>query len=910
MLVSKLRGLLADAGVDGANVLTSAFGCYRLDLPEGSWVDVIVAADAAEEAEEALAGDDLEQAKTAAAVAAAIGAGALLARRGRSMGGGEAARARRRPWPRAEHSRRGMPALRRRGGGGEVGRAGDRACAVSRSRVPASDGGACRRRQSSGGAPGVRAVPAAARGGARRLPVARDRVDLPRPPRSAAAPRPSGGVSRAAEPTGEHPSAIQRGTGRRRPPRVAGGGSCRARLRRDRDRGQRRSRRSCCSRGRSRPGGAPASPPTRSGSSTRARAARAARSRSGRSPSARRRRRAARSGSRTPTGTASRGSTPRRRPSSRRSRSATARAGSRSAAAPSGWPTASTARSRGSTRGTNTRRADDRRRKRPARDRLRGRLGLGREHRRRHDHEDRRRQRQADEDAPIAATELAFGAGTLWASERAAGRVVRIDPTTGSRSRAIHVGNGPTGIAFGGGAAWVANSLDGTVSRIDPDDELGRARPIPTGNGPTAIARRRARRLGQQPVRRHARRGSIRGRTRWRSRSASATARRASAIADGNVLVSRPPVRRRPSRRHAHGADEPRRSTRSTPPSPTTDLVADPAHDERRPRRVQPGERPRGNAARARPRRLAPGPDRRRQDIHVPAAAEHPLLERQAGQGVRLPRRVRARLRDRQAAGVQYYDGIVGAARCEQEPKRCDLSRGIVADDAARTVTFHLVAPDPEFLVQARAPLRLRRARGDAAERGRHAPAAGDRAVHDRELPARGTRSGSCATRTSTNGRKPRSPTATRTRSSSRSAAPPDAAVDDVIHGKADAFSTSQSENPPPRSCWPTLRTRYASQVHTNPQPATIALFLNTRVAPFNRLDVRRALNYAADRAAAVRLVGGPDVAQADLPDPAAALPRLPALLPLHGRPSADGTGRRRTSPRRARSSPARARAA
>ena len=36
--------------------------------------------------------------------------------------------------------------------------------------------------------------------------------------------------------------------------------------------------------------------------------------------------------------------------------------------------------------------------------------------------------------------------------------------------------------------------------------------------------------------------------------------------------------------------------------------------------------------------------------------------------------------------------------------------------------------------------------------------------------------------------------------------------------------------------------TRYASQVHTNPQPATIALFLNTRLAPLNRLDVRRAL--------------------------------------------------------------------
>ena len=50
--------------------------------------------------------------------------------------------------------------------------------------------------------------------------------------------------------------------------------------------------------------------------------------------------------------------------------------------------------------------------------------------------------------------------------------------------------------------------------------------------------------------------------------------------------------------------------------------------------------------------------------------------------------------------------------------------------------------------------------------------------------------------------------------------------------------------------------------MHTNPQQATIALFLNTRLAPFDRLDVRRALNYAADRAAAVRVTGGPDVAR------------------------------------------------
>ncbi len=50
------------------------------------------------------------------------------------------------------------------------------------------------------------------------------------------------------------------------------------------------------------------------------------------------------------------------------------------------------------------------------------------------------------------------------------------------------------------------------------------------------------------------------------------------------------------------------------------------------------------------------------------------------------------------------YDEIVGDAQCRKHPKRCDLSRGIVADNAAHTVTFHLVQPDPNFLYKLALP--------------------------------------------------------------------------------------------------------------------------------------------------------------------------------------------------------------
>src|SRR6476469_8230591 len=51
VIVSKLRSLLADRGIGGLDALTWAFGCYRLVLPEGTWIDVVVATNAAQEAE-------------------------------------------------------------------------------------------------------------------------------------------------------------------------------------------------------------------------------------------------------------------------------------------------------------------------------------------------------------------------------------------------------------------------------------------------------------------------------------------------------------------------------------------------------------------------------------------------------------------------------------------------------------------------------------------------------------------------------------------------------------------------------------------------------------------------------------------------------------------------------------------
>jgi YVTN family beta-propeller protein len=69
VLASKLRTVLADAGLDGARALTSASGCYRLELPAHATVDVLVAASAVRDAEAALADGDLTQASQEATTA-------------------------------------------------------------------------------------------------------------------------------------------------------------------------------------------------------------------------------------------------------------------------------------------------------------------------------------------------------------------------------------------------------------------------------------------------------------------------------------------------------------------------------------------------------------------------------------------------------------------------------------------------------------------------------------------------------------------------------------------------------------------------------------------------------------------------------------------------------------------------
>jgi peptide/nickel transport system substrate-binding protein len=164
-------------------------------------------------------------------------------------------------------------------------------------------------------------------------------------------------------------------------------------------------------------------------------------------------------------------------------------------------------------------------------------------------------------------------------------------------------------------------------------------------------------------------------------------------------------------------------------------------------------------------------------------------------------------------------------------------------------VTFHLVAPNPEFLD------RLTLADADAVPAGTPA-----RHIGQHPIPAIGPYQ--IARITPLQITLVRNPYFHEWSRAARPDGHPDkivlriaknasAEVTAVAHGSADV-----AMDPPPANRLAELRTRFASQLHIGESLYEDSLILNTRVAPFDDIRVRQALNYAVDRAEVARLVG------------------------------------------------------
>src|SRR5262249_39341740 len=193
-----------------------------------------------------------------------------------------------------------------------------------------------------------------------------------------------------------------------------------------------------------------------------------------------------------------------------------------------------------------------------------------------------------------------------------------------------------------------------------------------------------------------------------------------------------------------------------------------------------------------------------------------------------------------------YFDDVVGARRCLAAPKKpCDLSQGIVTDRAANTVTFHLTAPDPDFLyeltlpaasaVPAATPLHLH---GFAPATGPYQIASFDRKRGIRLVRNPRFREWSPAAQ----------PSGFPDKIIERVTGTTDAHIMAAVRGSADVASVGLNAKPASSGVLRFVRTQHASQLELNPWDITWYLALNTRIPPFDNLAARKALNLAVDR--------------------------------------------------------------
>jgi ABC-type transport system substrate-binding protein/DNA-binding SARP family transcriptional activator len=401
---------------------------------------------------------------------------------------------------------------------------------------------------------------------------------------------------------------------------------------------------------------------------------------------------------------------------------------------------------------------------------------------------------------------VATGGGSVWVANGPDATVSRYDPSNG-RIRKITVGEAPEGVAYADGWIWVANSLEGTVSRIDPD--TGSSRVLRVGNQPTAIAP-----VGENgwvtvlPGRASHRGGTLRIVAGATAMPYSADPKEFAGINQWQLLSL---------------TNDGLVTYRRTGGLAGAELVPDLATEIPE---ASDGDRTYTFHLRG--------------DIHYSTGD---LLRPDD-----IRRGIQRVLTPDNAYLASQFTGIVGAQACYERPKSCDLGRGIETDRNADTIAFHLTKPDPEFLYK------LAFAMASAVPaRATTAP-----------LPA----TGPYMTKSFTPKKSwvlVRNP---RFHEWSREAQP-DGYPDRIELTSGTSRQVAALEQgttdvllAPPLDRVDGLARKLANQLHIDPFGATFALVMNTRVAPFDRIAVRRALNYALDRNRVARLTGSSLTAQ------------------------------------------------
>lgn len=454
-------------------------------------------------------------------------------------------------------------------------------------------------------------------------------------------------------------------------------------------------------------------------------------------------------------------------------------------------------------------------------------------------------------DAPV---DVALDDRGVWVANSASGTISRIDPTSDLEVQTILVGNGPRAIATGPDGVWVANFLDGTVAHVDPDTGAV-VQAIPVGEAPTGLT------LAEGSV--WVSDGSSGSVASIEPGTEAATSIQLGskandvALGDGVLWVTVRAV----EKSHRGGTLTvwaPSAFFDSKDPALAytaltwnilsltndglvgfqrtgglegTTLVPDLARSL-----PVPIDGGRTYTFQLRPGlRYSTGEPVRPEDFR--RAIERVFGNLDAG--------------GYPSGGVQYLSGIVGAQGCNRTPgEPCDLSGGILADDATGTVTFRLSAPDPDFLYALAMPFAFAVPAGspDVLADGDTFPATGPYVI-DRLEPGNEvvlTRNPEFRTWSET-----ARPDGFPDRIVWRLGSDPDGMVADTLNGEADLVFV-----PPPDQI-AELGSSHAGQLFLTPRPNITYMSLDTRVPPFDDVRVRRALNFAVDRGVVETLSGG-----------------------------------------------------
>ncbi len=234
--------------------------------------------------------------------------------------------------------------------------------------------------------------------------------------------------------------------------------------------------------------------------------------------------------------------------------------------------------------------------------------------------------------------------------------------------------------------------------------------------------------------------------------------------------------------------------------------------------------------------------------------------------------------------GAPFFVELRGGPACARAPETCDLSGGISTDDARGTVRFHLLRPDPDFLFKLTvqefaAPIPA--GTPDHEPPGIAVPGTGPYRISDagprqvRFTRNRYFREWSHAAQPAGN------PAQVVWRRMSSA----DAAVSSVQRGDADWFF---GLIPPDR--YRNLALTVPSQLHASPTYGVEFIPLNTHLAPFNDVRVRRAVNFAIDRGHIAKLYGGRAFARPLCQPLAPGLPGYRRYCPYTREPAASGT--------------------